>query len=57
MTSAVHGGIHNVSCHVVAVGCVGIMSGIYELVIPQNRVLIYSSEIYMFLFARQFPLG
>jgi len=33
MTSAVHGGIRNVSRHVVGVWCAGIMSGIYELVL------------------------
>jgi hypothetical protein len=41
MTSAVHGGIHNVSRHVVVVGHVGIMSSIYELVVLQDQVLIY----------------
>lgn len=42
MTSAVHDGIHNVPRHVVGVGRVDIMSSIYELVVLQNQVLIYS---------------
>ena len=42
MTSAVHGGIHNVSRHLVGVGRVDIMSSIHELVVLQNQVLIYS---------------
>jgi len=33
MTSAVHGGIRNVSRHVVGVGRVGVISSIYELVV------------------------
>ena len=31
MTSAIHGGVHNVSRRMVGVGCVGIISSIYEL--------------------------
>jgi len=39
MTSAIHGGVHNVSRRMVGVGCVGIISSIYELVALQNQVL------------------
>jgi len=41
MTSAVHGGIHNVSRHVVSVGRVDIMSSICGLAVLRNQVLIY----------------
>jgi len=56
MTSAVHGGIHNVSRHVVGVGCVGVISSIYELV-----VLTTGPSVNLFhhrpaaRFPRQFP--
>lgn len=43
MTSAVHGGIHNVSHHAFGVGWVGIINGISEPVISQNYILIYSA--------------
>ena len=40
MTSAVHGGIPNVSRHAVGVGCWCIISSIYELTGLQNGILI-----------------
>ena len=45
MTSAVHGGIHNVPRHVVGVGRVDIMSSIYGLAVLRNQVLIYSPNL------------
>jgi len=37
MTSAVRGGICNVSHRVVGLGCIGVVNGVYELVVLLNK--------------------
>jgi len=57
MTSAVHGGIHNVSRHVVGVGRVDVMSSIYELAIHSPNLCLPCLFTLEISYTRWTPIG